>query len=72
MVTRRDVCVALLSVALTAGIGAAAQQKTALLPSSVFVWDQIPVKETAVGSSRQVVRAPTATLDELDIHVTTL
>jgi quercetin dioxygenase-like cupin family protein len=72
MITRRDVCVALLSVTLTAGIGAAAQQKTALLPSSVFLWDQIPVKETAVGSSRQFLRAPTATLDELEIHVTTL
>ena len=30
------------------------------------------MKETAVGSSRQFLRAPTATLDELEIHVTTL
>jgi len=72
MMTRRDCAVALASVGLTLGIGAAAQQKAALLPSSVFLWDQIPVKETAVGSSRQFLRAPTATLDELEIHVTTL
>jgi len=72
MMTRRDCAVALVSVGLTLSIGAAAQQKAALLPSSVFLWDQIPVKETAVGSSRQFLRAPTATLDELEIHVTTL
>ena len=29
-------------------------------------------RETKVGAVRQVVRAPTATLDELEIHITTL
>jgi quercetin dioxygenase-like cupin family protein len=72
MITPRDLAVALVSVSLTAGIGAAAQQQGALLPSSVFVWESVPVRNTAVGSSRQFLRAPTATLDELEIHVTTL
>ncbi len=72
MITRRDLGVALVSVSLTLGIGAAAQQPAALLPSSVFLWESVPVKETAVGSTRQFLRAPTATLDELEIHVTTL
>ena len=72
MLTRRDLAVALVSVSLTLGIGAAAQQQTPLLPSSVFVWESVPVKPTNVGSSRQFLRAPTATLDELEIHVTTL
>ena len=72
MITRRDVGVALVSVSLTLGIGAAAQPPAGLLPSSVFLWESVPVKETAVGSTRQFLRAPTATLDELEIHVTTL
>jgi XRE family transcriptional regulator, regulator of sulfur utilization len=72
MITPRDLAVAVVSVSLTLGIGAAAQQKAALLPSSVFLWETVPVKTTEVGSTRQFVRAPTATLDELEIHVTTL
>ena len=72
MITRRDIGVALVSVGLTLGIGAAAQQQTALLPSSVFDWNAVPVKQTNVGSTRQFLRTPTATLDELEIHVTTL
>ena len=69
--TPRDLGVALVSISLTLGVGAAAQ-KAALLPSSVFLWETVPVKTTEVGSTRQFVRAPTATLDELEIHVTTL
>jgi XRE family transcriptional regulator, regulator of sulfur utilization len=72
MITQRDLAVAIVAASLTLGIGVAAQQKTALLPSSVFLWETVPVKETAVGSTRQFLRAPTATLDELEIHVTTL
>jgi quercetin dioxygenase-like cupin family protein len=71
MITWRDIGVALVTVSATVGIGAAAQQRTPL-PSSVFDWNTVPVRETSVGSSRQFVRAPTATLDELEIHVTTL
>jgi len=72
MITPRDLAVALVSASLTVGIGAAATQQAPLLPSSVFLWENVPVKETAVGSTRQFLRAPTATLDELEIHVTTL
>ncbi len=39
---------------------------------AVFDWNSIPVKKTDVGESRQFVRQPTATLDELEIHATTL
>jgi|SRR5271154_1696171 len=40
--------------------------------SMAFSWESLAVKATAVGALRSVCRAPTATLDELDIHVTTL
>jgi quercetin dioxygenase-like cupin family protein len=43
-----------------------------VLSSSVFDWTQIPVHKTPKGESRKICRAPTATLDELEIHVTTL
>ena len=32
----------------------------------------MPVRKTEYGVVRQVVRSPTATLDELEIHITTL
>jgi quercetin dioxygenase-like cupin family protein len=72
MITRRDVVVALISIGGTLGVAAAPRQQTALLPSSVFDWNTVPEKKTEVGSTRQFVRAPTATLDELELHVTTL
>ena len=59
--------------ASTAAVGvAAAQQQTGFLPSSAFDWNTMAAKDTAVGAVRQVVRTPTVTLDELEIHITTL
>lgn len=40
--------------------------------SSVFDWSKIEVKPTKSGERRQFFQAPTATLDELECHVTTL
>jgi XRE family transcriptional regulator, regulator of sulfur utilization len=71
MVTRRDVFVAVVAVAATAGIGAA-QQDLTMRTSAVFDWDTIPVTKTEVGTVRQFFRAPTVALDELELHVTTL
>ncbi len=72
MITSRDVVVALVAAAVALGTAAVAQQPTPVMTSTVFDWNTIPVKQTEVGSSRQVVRAPTATLDELEMHITTL
>ena len=71
MFTKRDGIVAVAAVFATLGVVRAAQQP-AILPSTAFDWASIPVRDTKVGSSRQVVRAPTVTLDELEIHITTL
>ena len=69
----RDVIVAVISVAVTLGVVGYAQDKpAAVLRSTVFDWDSFPVRNTDVGLSRQVVRQPTITLDELEMHVTTL
>ena len=71
MFTRRDLLVALIAVSGTAAVFAVADT-TPVLGSSVFDWNSIPVKQTTVGSQRSFVKAPTATLEELEIHVTTL
>lgn len=70
----RHSLVVLLPLALAFAIIALAQETTApqVMNSTVFDWTQLPVKQTAKGESRQVLRAPTATLDELECHVTTL
>jgi XRE family transcriptional regulator, regulator of sulfur utilization len=71
MLTRRDLFVALLSIALTLCIVAAAQ-KTPVQHSTVFDWNSFQAKPTEVGSVRSVFRGPTPTLDEMEIHITTL
>jgi len=72
MITRRDIVVALIAVVATLCIVAVAHTETQVMQSSIFDWNAIPAKQTNVGSVRQFFRAPTATLDELECHVTTL
>ncbi len=72
MITRRDVVVALITVTATLCAIAFADQKAPVLGSAVFDWNAIPARETPVGSVRQFFKGPTATLDELELHVTTL
>jgi quercetin dioxygenase-like cupin family protein len=72
MITRRDLVVAFAAIAATLCIVAVAEQKAPIMQSAAFAWNSIPVKQTAVGSTRSFFRAPTATLDELELHVTTL
>ena len=42
------------------------------MSSSAFDWNSVPAKQTNVGSVRSFFKSPTATLDELELHVTTL
>jgi XRE family transcriptional regulator, regulator of sulfur utilization len=72
MITRRDVVIALVAAATTLAVGKVAHTETPVMQSSIFDWNAIPAKQTNVGSVRQFFRAPTATLDELECHVTTL
>jgi quercetin dioxygenase-like cupin family protein len=72
MITRRDVVVASLTVAATVALGAVVHPQTAVMHSRVFDWNSFTANKTAVGESRQVVRSPTPTLDELEMHITTL
>jgi XRE family transcriptional regulator, regulator of sulfur utilization len=71
MITPRDLKVAALAVIATFCTLALAGQ-TPVLHSTVFNWNSMVEKPTPQGSIRSVCRRPTATLDELEMHVTTL
>ena len=65
--------VLILGVFLGSGLTLAAQTlQTQRIGSTVFDWDKLEARPNAVGSVRTVVRAPTRTLDELEMHITTL
>ena len=71
MITRRDIVVFAVAMLGTAGVFAAADHEH-VMGSSAFEWDSVPVKPTAVGSVRSFFDTRTATLEELEVHVTTL
>ncbi|MES2443529.1 MAG: cupin domain-containing protein [Pseudomonadota bacterium] len=71
-ITPRDITIAAVAVAATWSIGALAQGAPAILGPAVFDWNHMAVIKTDVGALRPVVRAPTATLSELEMHITTL
>jgi XRE family transcriptional regulator, regulator of sulfur utilization len=60
------------AVVLAGALIAASAAEGPLMKSAVFQWDGLAVTKTDIGARRTVVRAPTATLDELESHVTTL
>jgi XRE family transcriptional regulator, regulator of sulfur utilization len=72
MITRRDVVVAMLAMGLTLGVVAMADQHTSAMQSAVFDWNSIPAKSTDVGSVREFFDSPTVTLEQLELHATTL
>jgi quercetin dioxygenase-like cupin family protein len=63
--------VALSAIVVTLG-AVAAQTQTSVMRSTLFDWNAVNAKQTDVGAARQFFRSPTATLDELELHVTTL
>ena len=70
--TRRDLVVASVSVALTLSAVSVMSARSAALPSTLFEWSSLKPEPNRTGEVRRVVRQPTATLQELEIHITTL
>ena len=68
--TRRDLIVAVVATCATLGAVTMARPDKALMKSSAFDWNTIEVKQQKTGSRRQFFQSPTATLDELECHVT--
>jgi XRE family transcriptional regulator, regulator of sulfur utilization len=71
MITRRDLAVALVATACTAG-GFGLTERLPLLGSAVFDWSTVEAKPTETGSVRSFFKMRTATLEQLEVHVTTL
>jgi XRE family transcriptional regulator, regulator of sulfur utilization len=63
-----------LALAAAAGVAAAVQRPAdgLLMKSALFTWESVPERPTEQGARRTVFAAPTATLDELEYHTTTL
>jgi XRE family transcriptional regulator, regulator of sulfur utilization len=72
MITKRDIGVALVAAACTDALLMARDAQKPVMASRAIVWDSLKVEATKVGASRQVFEDPTATLDELEMHITTL
>ncbi len=72
MLTNRDLIIAILAVSTTLGLTALGQSGRPLMGSSIFDWNSLEAKPTKVGARRDVFQTPTATLDELECHITTL
>ncbi len=79
MLTKRDLCVAavtaLLTTAAALGTIALAQEhasQQAILGPATFDWKDMKAVATPTGEVRSLYKGPTATLPELEMHVTTL
>ncbi len=74
MITRRDVFSGLAAMPFAAEAFAAQEQpeKQPLLGSTVFQWEAMKPVKNDHGEVRSLCKSPTATVDQLEMHVTTL
>jgi quercetin dioxygenase-like cupin family protein len=72
MLTRRDLAAALIASGFTLACVSMADEPSKLLDSTAWQWAEMQPRKTEVGELRSVVRQPTRTLDELEMHITTL
>lgn len=54
------------------GLAEGADAQPQVLGPTVFDWDEMKAVKTNVGEVRSLCKSPTATLDQLEMHVTTL
>lgn len=71
MITKRDITVAIFTVCFTL-TAIFASSKIKVMDSAIFEWNDVEVNTTKTGAVRTFFRSQTATLDELECHVTTL
>ena len=72
MITKRDLAAAVIAASITLACVSMADEPGKLLDSTVFDWNGFTAVPNKTGAVRRVVQAPTATLDELEMHITTL
>jgi XRE family transcriptional regulator, regulator of sulfur utilization len=72
MITRRESLVAAIAATITLACVSMAEEPESVLDSTAWKWQDIAARDTEVGQYRHVVRRPTRTLQELEMHITTL
>ena len=72
MITKRDLVTAAIAASITLACVSLAEEPGKLLDSTAWNWSEFTAKKTEVGVRRDVVQQPTRTLDELEMHITTL
>lgn len=69
---RRDVIAGLAAFPAALEALAAPAQDQHIMGPAVFNWNDMTPEKTATGEVRSLCKAPTATVDQLEMHVTTL
>jgi mannose-6-phosphate isomerase-like protein (cupin superfamily) len=73
MLTRREFTLVLLTALTTAGLAVQAQSdKTSAMTSTAIEWNSVEAKTNANGSSKKFFEGPTANLEVLECHASTL
>jgi quercetin dioxygenase-like cupin family protein len=72
MITRRDLAVAAIAVGATLCMVVMAASSPPVMGSAAFDWNDVRVSQDGTRAVRKFFEAPTATLDELELHVSTL
>ena len=72
MITKRDFVAAAVAASVTLACVSLADDAGKPLDSTAWNWQDFTAKKTEVGERRDVVRRRTRTLDELEMHITTL
>jgi uncharacterized cupin superfamily protein len=72
MLTKRDALVAVIAMGLGCGAMALADGHAGVIGSSTYDWNSFQFTKTKTGEVAQVIKGPTATLEELEVHVTKL
>ena len=71
-ISRRDAVVGLLALPAVFEAFAHADNSQSILGPTVFEWDQMKPVKNATGEVRSLYKGPTATVNQLEMHVTTL
>ena len=70
---RRDMAVAAIAATVTGSVFGLAQATNAgVIGASVYTLESMTMSKTPIGEYRQVIKGPTATLEQLEVHITTL
>ena len=72
MLTRRDVVLGIIAMPGAFNQVSMAAEEKQILGPKVFHWDKMKCVENATGKVASLCKSPTATLDQLEMHVTTL